>query len=73
MILRPDYHQSSTARTEISVERADDELLVRLTLDSEAGETFDDRDVDRFLSPAEARELAAALYHHAEELDRLGR
>lgn len=45
----------------------DDDRYVRLSVDAEPGETFDDRDVDRQLLPAEARALAAALWHYAGE------
>lgn len=70
MFLRPCNHQSSGHRPEISVEPVDDGSGVRLTIEAEAGETFDDRDVDRILTPDEARELAAMLWHHADELER---
>lgn len=70
MILRPERHQSSITRTEISVDRSDDELVVELKIQPEAGETFDDLDMIRTLHPSEARELAAMLYHHADALDR---
>lgn len=75
---RDEYHHGrapagrSVTGPEISVE-PDEDGFVRLTLDPLSGETFDDRDIDRTLTPAEARELAAILWHHADELDRLRR
>lgn len=44
--------------------------LVCLTLDAEAGETFDDRNVTRYLPPDEARALAVALWHFADMAER---
>lgn len=43
---------------------------VSLTIDSEPGETFDDRPVTRYLTPLEARSLAAVLVHFATEAER---
>ncbi len=44
--------------------------LVTLTLDPEAGETFDDRPIFRMLPPDEARALATALWHFADMAER---
>jgi hypothetical protein len=43
---------------------------VHLTLDPHHAETIDDRDIDRLLVAAEARALAAALWHFADEAER---
>lgn len=82
MYLRPDndrqlYHhgrapagRSAGEGPTISVTAEDEGGGVVLTLDPHPAETFDDRDIDRTLSPDEARELAAMLVHHADEQDR---
>jgi hypothetical protein len=71
MILRPDAHQSSGGRPEISVDLDDDHgTTVVLTIEAEPGETFDDRDLWRSLTPAEARALAAMLWHQADAAER---
>lgn len=81
MHLRPSYHAGeysygrapagrSTAGPELTVAREDDGSGVTLTLEPLPAETFDDRDVIRTLTPDEARELAAMLWHHANEQER---
>jgi len=81
MHLRPSYHTGeygygrapagrSAAGPEITVEREDEGPGVTLTLEPLPAETFDDRDVNRTLTPNEARELAAMLWHHANEQER---
>lgn len=80
MFLRPDAHKDeyhhgrapagrSVDGPTIAVEQ-DEDTGVRVTLEPLPTETFDDRDVDRSLTAPEARELAAMLWHHAEEADR---
>lgn len=69
MFLRPEAHRYSGGRPEISVE-VDDDYAVRLSIEAEPGETFDDRDLDRTLTTTEARELAAMLWHHADQAER---
>lgn len=69
LALHPEFHSSSVHQPRISVEVADDLPAVVLTLEAETGETFDDRDVARTLTPAEARALAAALWHFAGEAE----
>jgi hypothetical protein len=66
------YHATgSGTRPGISVDLDyDSGRAVVLTLDSETGETFDDRDVTRTLAPEEARALAAALVHYADQAER---
>ncbi len=44
--------------------------VVWLRLDPLPTETLEDQDVDRTLTAAEAREVAAMLWHHADEADR---
>lgn len=44
--------------------------IVELTVSAEAGETNEDEDLVRELQPSEARALAAALWHFAEEAER---
>lgn len=53
---------------EILVHQRDASVV--LCLDPLPGETYDDQDVTRYLTPEEARELAAMLWHHADELER---
>lgn len=55
---------------ELTIEQDEDGYGVRLMLDPHPAETLDDRQIDRTLTPAEARELAAALWHHADTADR---
>ena len=45
------------------------EGTVFLTLESAAGETWEDRPFERLLSPGEARALAALLTYYAGELE----
>ena len=70
--IAPEAHRSSTGdNATITVELDDDGgHTVRLVLEAEAGETFDDRDVDRYLTAPEARALAAMLVHFAEQAER---
>lgn len=81
MLLRPSYHSSeyqhgrapggrSAVGPELSVDRDEEGFHVEINLDPLPCETFDDRDVTRYLTTDEARELAAMLWHHADELDR---
>lgn len=82
MHIRPDYHKDEYGHgrapagrhdgfgPEISVEQEEDGSGVTIILDPLPAETFDDRDVSRTLTSPEARELAAMLWHHAEEADR---
>jgi hypothetical protein len=69
MFLRPEAHRYNGGRPEISVE-LDDDNAVRLSIEAGPGETFDDRDLDRSLTPAEARALAAMLWHQADQAER---
>ena len=71
MFLRPEAHRYNGGRPEISVELDDDHgTAVVLTIEAGPGETFDDRDLDRTLTPAEARALAAMLWHQADAAER---
>jgi len=54
----------------IVVEVADESHAVELILDPLPCETFDDHDVTRYLTPDEARDLAAMLWHKADMADR---
>lgn len=71
MHLRPEAHRYTGGRPEISVD-LDDEYgaTVILSIEAGPGETFDDRDLDRTLTPAEARALAAMLWHQADMAER---
>lgn len=86
MHLRPEYHRdeyqhgrapdgySAVFGPEITIEPENEGRPgVVLTFDPLPGETFDDREVSRTFTAAEARELAAMLWHHADEQDRLYR
>lgn len=67
--LRPlNYSSTSRPTPEISVDT--DEGYVDLTLESDTGETFDDRNISRTLDPSEARALAAMLWHFADMAER---
>lgn len=70
--IAPEGHRSTRGdNAEISVELDDAEgRNVRLVVEPEPGETFDDRDVDRYLTPPEARALAAMLWHFADQAER---
>ena len=75
MFLRPAAHQytprdAGTVRPEIVVELAEDRYAVLLTLEAGPGETLEDRDLWRELSPDEARSLAAMLTHQADMAER---
>jgi hypothetical protein len=71
MFLRPEAHRYSGGRPEISVDLDDDHgTTVVLTIEAGPGETFDDRDLWRSLTPTEARELAAMLWHQADAAER---
>ena len=70
MHLRPAYHHSITGDAEITVEQEEDGPGVTMTLEPEPSETFDDAPISRTLTSSEARELAAMLWHHADEADR---
>ena len=67
--LYPESANRAGRRTAITVSLSDERQPV-LTLEAEPGETFDDADVDRWLSPEECRALAAMLWHAAEEAER---
>lgn len=70
--IAPEAHRSTRGdNAQISVELDDDAgRTVRLVVEAEPGETFDDRDVDRYLTAPEARALAAMLWHFAEMAER---
>lgn len=70
--IAPEAHRSHRGdNAEISVELDDDGgHTVRLVVEAEPSETFDDRDVDRYLTPPEARALAAMLWHFADQAER---
>lgn len=76
MILRPEAHRytprgDQQIAPEISVDLDDDHgTTVVLSIVAGPGETFDDLDLDRTLTPAEARALAAMLWHQADQADR---
>lgn len=83
LTLRPEYDsseyqhgrapdgRSAVDGPRISVEaHPDGEQLVCLNLEPHVGETIDDRDIDRNLTPDEARALAAVLRHYADEVER---
>ena len=71
MILRPEAHRCTGGAPEISVELDDDHgTTVVLSLEAGPGETLDDRDLWRSLTPTEARELAAMLWHKADAAER---
>lgn len=70
MLIRPANHYGDANRPEIAVvDQTDDPGLVCLLLGAATAETFDDRDIERLLTPSEARELAAMLWHHADRAD----
>jgi hypothetical protein len=54
-------------RTGITVELDDEQRLVEMGIESE---TDTEPPLDRYLSPAEARALAAMLVHYAENAER---
>lgn len=66
--LYPTSHRGGGGRPAIVV--SCDEGQPTLTVEAAAGETFDDKDIDRWLSPEECRALAAMLWHAAEEAER---
>lgn len=70
MFLRPEAHQYTGGRPEITVEPAEDRGAILLTIEAGPGETLEDRDLWRELSPAEARALAAMLWHQADMAER---
>ena len=82
MHIRPDNHRSAyhfgivpdgySAATgpEVSVEQEEDGAGVTLGLDPLPSETLEDRPIVRTFTSPEARELAAMLWHHADEADR---
>lgn len=65
----PDGYSAATG-PELTIEQIDDGYGVTLLLDPHPAETIDDHPIVRELSPDEARELAAALWHHADAADR---
>ena len=65
----PDGYSAATG-PEVTVEQEDDGSGIVLTLDPLPTETLEDREVSRTFTSPEARELAAMLWHHAEEADR---
>ncbi len=65
----PDGYSAATG-PEITVEQEEDGPGVTLHLDPLPTETLEDRPISRTLYGPEARELAAMLWHHAEEADR---
>ena len=82
MHIRPDYHSaeyqygrapdgySAATGPEVSIEQEEDGTGVTLHLDPLPTETLEDRPIHRNFTSAEARELAAMLWHHANEADR---
>ena len=82
MHIRPDAHRSeyhhgrapdgysAAAGPEITVEQEEDGPGVTLGLDPLPTETLEDRPISRTFTSPEARELAAMLWHHADEADR---
>lgn len=82
MHIRPSYHRdeyqhgrapdgySAAAGPEITVEQEEDGSGVTLGLDPLPTETLEDRPISRTFTSPEARELAAMLWHHADEADR---
>lgn len=75
MFLRPEAHRYPGGRPEISVDLDDDDgtapTAVLLTIEAGPGETLDDLDLGRILSPEEARSLAAMLWHQADAAERI--
>lgn len=72
IVIRPSYY-ASTSRPipEISVDVGEDgDGDVYLVIEADAKETFDDRDLSRVLTPDEARNLAAILWHSADMAER---
>lgn len=65
----PEYHTCTGSFPRVTVDLTD-ERAVSVTFEAKAGETFDDRDFSRTFTAAEARALAAALTHFAEEASR---
>ena len=82
MHIRPSYHRdeyqhgrapdgfSAFTGPEVTVEQEEDGSGVTLHLDPLPTETLEDRMVSRTFTSPEARELAAMLWHHADEADR---
>ena len=58
------YHNNQTL---IVVELDEEQRLVNVMI---GGETTEEDGIDRYLSPGEARELAAMLNHFASEAER---
>jgi len=81
LYIRPDAHnqewfhgrapagRSASTGPTISVD-VDEEGGVSLCFEPCPLETIDDRDIDRTLTPDEAREVAAMLWHQADAADR---
>ena len=65
----PDGYSAATG-PELTVEQMEDGPGVAMILDPMPTETLEDREVTRYLTSPEARELAAMLWHHADEADR---
>lgn len=70
MFLRPEAHAYAGHRPEISVDVDDQGANVVLTIEAGPGETLEDADLWRYLTPAEARGLAAMLWHQADMAER---
>lgn len=73
MHIRPSYHRDeyhAAFGPEITVEQEEDGSGVTLGLDPLPIETLEDRPISRTFTSPEARELAAMLWHHADEADR---
>jgi hypothetical protein len=68
MFLRPEAHAYAGNLPEISVDV--EEANVVLTIEAGPGETLEDADLWRYLTPAEARGLAAMLWHQADMAER---
>lgn len=64
-------HGTGSSTADVTIDEADDHL-VSLTLGAEqpGDRPQDDRDVDRTLEPHEARAIACALWHFADQAER---
>lgn len=70
MIRLPLEAHADTRHADIGIEVSNDPGTVLIVLDPMDTETFDDRQVERVLLPAEARALAAMLRHFAYMAER---